>query len=119
MRILLADDQAKVRSALRLLVEQEGNFHVVGEASSAQELAQLAPSLSPHIVLLDWELPGLPEVQRLEVLRSAFPLAHIIVLSGHPEAQHAALIEGADGFVSKADPPEKVLKALYFVQSKV
>ncbi len=118
-RVLLADDQEKVRSALRLLIEQEGSFQVVGEAGSVQELMQLAPELNPQIVLLDWELPGLPETRRLQALRDRFPYAHIVVLSGQPEARQTAFAEGADEFISKADPPEKVLKTLYFVHSRV
>jgi DNA-binding NarL/FixJ family response regulator len=57
--------------------------------------------------------------QRLSPLRLVAPDVKIIALSGVPEARRSALAEGADGFVSKSEPPENVLRALYFAYDKV
>ena len=57
MRVLLADDQMKVRSALRLLLEQEPGLSVVGEAAEAKDLLAQVGTERPDLVLLDWELP--------------------------------------------------------------
>jgi DNA-binding NarL/FixJ family response regulator len=120
VRVLLADDQEKVRSALKLFIEQEGGFRVVGEASAASDLLQNVVRMHPHVVLLDWELPGLPNSpHKLSPLRLIAPDLKVIALSGMPEARKLALAEGADGFVSKSEPPENVLRALYFVYNKV
>ncbi|MBO9345644.1 MAG: response regulator transcription factor [Chloroflexi bacterium] len=120
VRVLLADDQEKVRSALKLFIEQEGGFCVVGEASTASDLLYHLMKTNPHVVLLDWELPGLPDSpQKLSPLRLVAPDIKIIALSGVPEARKSALAEGADGFVSKSEPPENVLRALYFAYDKV
>jgi len=59
MRVFLADDQAKVCSALRLLLEQELGLRVVGEATEAKDLLAQVQRTQPDLVLLDWELPGL------------------------------------------------------------
>ena len=59
MRIFLADDQAKARSALRLLLEQEPGLSVVGEATETEDLLAQVQRTQPDLVLLDWELPGL------------------------------------------------------------
>jgi two-component system response regulator DesR len=119
VRVLLADDQEKVRSALRLLIEQELAFAVVGEAGAADELLRGILTNFPQVVLLDWELPGLPEQHKLDSMRLIDPCLKVIALSGQPEARKSALAEGADMFVSKSDPPDGVLKALYFVHAKV
>ncbi|MCS7055866.1 MAG: response regulator transcription factor [Thermoflexales bacterium] len=119
VRVLLADDQEKVRSALRLLIEQELGFFVVGEASAADELLHGILKTYPQIVLLDWELPGLPEAHKLDALRLIDPRLKIIALSGAPEARKSALAEGVDGFISKSEPPDGILRALYFVHDKV
>jgi len=120
VRVLLADDQEKVRSALRLFIEQEGGFCVVGEASTARDLLHNVIKTNPHVILLDWELPGLPDSpHKLNLLRLVAPELRIIALSGVPEARKSALLEGADDFVSKSEPPENVLRALYFVHDKV
>jgi two-component system response regulator DesR len=119
VRVLLADDQDKVRSALRLLIEQELAFNVVGEAGAADELLRGILKSYPQVVLLDWELPGLPDQHKLDSMRLIDPELKIIALSGQPEARKLALAEGVDMFVSKSDPPDGVLKALYFVHAKV
>ena len=112
MRVLLADDQSKVRSALRLLLEQEPELDVVGKATDADELVAQVGTVCPDIVLLDWELPGLPRHDVLSVLHARCPRLKVIALSGRPEARQAALDAGADAFVSKGDPPEQLLAAV-------
>lgn len=119
VRVLLADDQEKVRSALRLLIEQEADFHIVGEAGSADELLRALHAVAPHVVLLDWELPGLPGEGKLRAMRALDPQLKIIAMSGTPEARKSALGEGVDGFVSKSEPPDRLLQVLYFVQHRV
>jgi DNA-binding NarL/FixJ family response regulator len=112
MRVLLADDQTKVRSALRLLLEQEPGLSVVGEAAEAEDLLAQVEVTQPDLVLLDWELPGLRTDDRLSALRALCPQLKVIALSGQPEARRAALSAGADAFVSKGEPPERLLAAL-------
>ena len=58
MRVLLADDQAWLRSAVRLLLEQEPDIEVVGEAAEANVLLSIIDAVAPDLLLLDWELPG-------------------------------------------------------------
>ena len=111
MRVLVADDQGKVRSALRLLLEHERDVEVMGEAVDATGLGDWLRAACPDVVLLDWELPGLGG-ERMDTLRALCPSMTIIALSGQPGARQAALAEGADGFVSKGDPPERLLAAI-------
>jgi DNA-binding NarL/FixJ family response regulator len=112
MRVLLADDQSKVRSALRLLLEQEPGLTVVGEVAETEGLLAQVEATQPDLVLLDWELPGLRSDDRLSALRTLCPRLKVIALSGQPEARRAALAAGADAFVSKGDPPERLLEAV-------
>lgn len=112
MRVLLADDQSKVRSALRLLLEQQPGLSVVSEAVEAESLLAQAEATQPDLVLLDWELPGLRTDDWLSTLRTLCPRLKVIALSGQPEARRAALAAGADAFVSKGDPPERLLAAV-------
>jgi DNA-binding NarL/FixJ family response regulator len=112
MRILLADSQAKVRFALRVLLERQAGVEVVGEAASAEELLVCAAASCPDLVLLDWTVAGAVGVGLLRALRANCPGVEVIVLSGRPEARGAALAAGADGFVSKGNPPEHLLAAI-------
>ena len=111
MRILLADDQEKIRSALRFLLDQEKGLDVVAEVIDAQELVAQTEAVAPDLVLLDWELTGM-EDGTLSALREIRPGLCVIALSGRPEAREAALRAGADVFVSKIGPPERLLATL-------
>ena len=109
MRVLVADDQAKVRSALRLLLMHEPEVEIVGEAVDSTGLLDWMKVVCPDLILLDWELPGLPGVALLPQLHDCCPRLRVIALSGRPEARQAALNAGADAFASKGDPPERFL----------
>lgn len=112
MRVILADDDRNVRSALRLLIEKELQLDVSGEAENGEGLLEEAAARPPDLVLLDWELPGLKSEALLPALRACCPEAKLIGLSGQPEARQKALRAGVDAFVSKGDPPEKVMVAV-------
>ncbi len=117
MRVLLADGKPVLRSAMRLLLEQEADVNIVAEVADVEILLAVAEDVRPDLVLLDWELPGLqsgtlaPAV--FSTLNACCPNVKIIVLSGRPEAGRPALAAGASCFVSKADPPERLLEALH------
>lgn len=117
MRVLLADDQSTLRSAVRLLLEQEADVNIVAEVADAPALLDVTARVHPDLVLLDWELPGLQGGKQaqavLKALRTCCPNVQVIVLSGRPEAGRPALAAGASSFVSKADPPERLLAALH------
>ena len=90
MRVLLADDQMKIRSALRLLLEQGPGVQIVGEAADATGLLLAVSQKMPDAVLWDWELPGLPVDQLLRLLRYERPSLKIIAMSSQPEARQAS-----------------------------
>lgn len=122
LRVLLADDKASLRSAMRLLLEQDPDWEIVGEAAEVRGLLTKTDSTHPHLILLDWELPGLPKSSAehhdlLVRLHNLHPCTHVIVLSGRPEAEAVALAAGADVFVSKAAPPEVLLAALHQIKA--
>jgi DNA-binding NarL/FixJ family response regulator len=112
MRILLADDQPKVRLGLRLLLEQEQDMTLVAETGDSGSLLARVAESQPDLVLLDWSMGESTPAEQLAALRQACPQVAVIVLSAQPGAEDAALAAGADAFVSKADPPEKLLAAI-------
>jgi DNA-binding NarL/FixJ family response regulator len=113
MEILLADDNPEVRSALRLLLEQDPLPFNVTEVSDTQGLFASLRENCPAAVLLDWELPGFHSKDALEVLHSYCPRMKVIAMSSRYEAHHEALRAGADAFISKAETAEQILATLY------
>jgi DNA-binding NarL/FixJ family response regulator len=112
MRVLLADNQPKVRFALRALLEQRPGLQVIGEAVDASDLLAQASAARPDLVLLDWKLRGLAAVDLVPALRQVCPDVYVIALSGQSEARRVALDAGADAFVSKIDSPERLLAVI-------
>ena len=110
LQILIADKNRDSRSALALLLETRLGATIVGEAFTMESLLGQAAITHPDIVLLDWELPGKPEADRIVVVRSVSPGVRVIVISARPES--AALAVGADAFINKTDPPERILTVL-------
>lgn len=101
MRLVIADDQPAVRSALRLLIDQEPNVEVLAETASATGLLRKVGALQFDILLLDWELPGLSPEQIVRLVHFEQPHVHIVAMSSRPEAREAALAAGVTTFLGK------------------
>lgn len=112
IRAIIADDQPKVRFALRVLLESQQDVEIIGEVDEACELLEQVTKSSPSVIILDWLLPGLPAIGSIASLRDVCPEIFIVALSGRPELGQEALSDGADAFVSKIDPPDRLLAAL-------
>ena len=115
MRVLLADDQVWLRSALRLLLEHEANIEVVGEAENIRALPSMVNRLHPDLLFLDWQLPGLDtnsaRQRLLDILHSIHPQMYIVALINDVNSNSRQLL-GADAYVNKAEPPERVVTVL-------
>jgi two-component system response regulator DesR len=112
MRILLADNDRRVCSALHLLLKSDRNLNVIGESADVTSLISQIEELKPDLVLLDWELPGKPDAVLIRGLHRLDATLKIIALSSRPEVEQEALCASADYFVSKVDPPESLLTVL-------
>lgn len=112
MRVVIADDQPRVRSAIRLLLEQQLEANVVEEVANAQELLDNVRNCCPNTLFLDWELPDRTPKKLLATLHTLCPNLFTIVLDSKPQTRQVALEAGANDFVSKNDPPERLLVAV-------
>ena len=112
--ILLADDHSVLRAGLRLLLENQPDLHVVGEASSGIEALELAGSLQPNLVLLDLSMPQLGGLEALPTLRKICPAAKILILTMHDDPQYlrTALKNGASGYVLKKAADVELISAI-------
>ncbi len=118
MKIGIADPQARVRFSLRILLEQQPGWLVCGEASDDQELQALARDHRPDLLLIDWNLSEETSAYLLHLLQAQFPGIICITMSGRQELRQAALQAGADGFVCKTEPPEKLLATIRNLQPR-
>jgi DNA-binding NarL/FixJ family response regulator len=111
IRLVLADDQALVRRGLRMILETEPDFEVVGEAEDGQEAVAQALELNPDVVLMDLRMPRLDGVAAIQQLP---PQTRVLVLTtfGGDDLVHAALRAGAGGYLLKTAPPELLVTAV-------
>jgi DNA-binding NarL/FixJ family response regulator len=112
MNILLADDQSRVRFALRILLEQQPDWKITGEACDANELFSQVENQRLDLVLIDGELPGLDVSNCLNVLRQKFPHLCIIALSEGLPKHPSNPNQYFDAYSSKANPPEYLLAVI-------
>jgi DNA-binding NarL/FixJ family response regulator len=112
VRVIVADSTAKVRFALGVMLRQRAGVELVGEAIDAQDLLKQVREMTPDIVLLDWKLRGPPAQDTLGAVRACCPGTYLIVLSYRPESRAEAMAAGAHAFVSKVDPPDRLVAAI-------
>ncbi|NNJ24343.1 response regulator [Alienimonas chondri] len=118
-RVLLVDDHNVVRNSLRLLVEDEADLEVVGEAADGREAVKKALALEPDVVLMDITMPEMDGVEATRRIAAVLPEARIVGLSGFGEGEreHEILEAGAKTYVSKKGDPDVLLQAIRGLES--
>lgn len=110
--IVLADSARHVLDALRLLLEEQDDFAITGEAQSAEVLLSQLGRAAPEVILLDWNLPGAHHQRLVRVLRECCPDTKLAVMSVRPEDERSVRDYRLDGFVSKQLAPDAFLSSL-------
>ncbi len=114
MNILIADDHGIVRGGLRLLLEQQDDFTVVGEAADGQEALELSLALRPDVCVLDVSMPKLTGLQVAHELHQQDPGITTLMLSMHDDDRYLfeALKAGASGYVLKREADQFLVNAI-------
>lgn len=114
VRLLIADDEALVRSGLRMLVEGEDDIQVVGETADGVETVEAAARSRPDVVLMDVRMPRLDGLAAAGRLLAGDGGPRVLMLTTFDEDEHVyeALRIGASGFLLKTSPPEQLLHAI-------
>jgi two-component system, NarL family, response regulator DesR len=114
IRLLLADDQALIRSALAALLELEDDFRVVAQVGRGDEVVSAALADTPDVALLDIEMPGMDGLAAAAALAKALPGCRVIILTafGRPGYLRRAMESGALGYVVKDAPAEQLADAV-------
>lgn len=113
-RILLADDHAVVRSGFRLIINQQPDLEVVGEAGTGTEAVRQTISLRPDVVVLDVAMPDINGVEATRRIIENCPECKVLILSMHRDSVYVreTLRAGAKGYLLKDAIDEDLLKAV-------
>lgn len=114
-RILIADDHGVVRGGLRLLLERQPGFEVVGEAADGAEAVREALALRPDVAILDVAMPRLTGLQAAREIRAQAPEIQVLILSMHDDDRYVfeALKAGASGYVLKREADTALVDAVH------
>jgi two-component system, NarL family, response regulator DesR len=114
IRLLLADDQELIRSALAVMLDLEDDFEVVASVGRGDEVVAAAREHRPDVALLDIEMPGIDGLAAAAVLAQEVPSCRSLILTtfGRPGYLRRAMESGAFGFVVKDAPPERLADAI-------
>jgi len=113
-KILIVDDHPMMREGLRVAIDREADMVVCGEVAAANLAMDAAQRLSPDLALVDVTLPGRSGLELVKDLRVRYPELRILAISMHEESLYAErmLRAGANGYITKQQPPEELVRAL-------
>jgi len=114
IRILLADDHNIMRRGLRLLLERQPEFEVVGEAADGRQAVEGMEATKPDVAILDIAMPNMSGIEAAQRIRALLPQAAIIILSMHSDESYVlrALKAGAKGYLLKDSAENDLIEAI-------
>jgi DNA-binding NarL/FixJ family response regulator len=114
VRILLADDHNILRQGLRLLLEREPGFEVIGEAADGREAVERAEATKPDVAVLDIAMPNMSGIEAAQRISTLLPHAGIIILSMHSDEGYVlrVLKAGAKGYLLKDSAENDLIEAI-------
>lgn len=117
LRLFVVDDHAIVRAGVRMLLEAQDGFDVVGEADSGEAAIEKAPETEPDVVLLDLSLPGMNGIETCKALKQRMDGVRYVALSMHedPEYVQGFLEAGGSGYVPKSAVETQLVDAIMAV----
>lgn len=114
IRLLLVDDHAVVRSGIRMLLENESDIEIAGEAGKAQEALEAVAALSPDVVVMDIGLPDMSGIEVTQHIKQKWPQVAVVALTIHEDEEYffKMIQAGASGYIPKRAAPEELLTAI-------
>ncbi len=112
--VLLVDDHAMFRKGLRLLIEEEADMNVVGEAGDGKEAVEQVHTLSPDVTVMDITMPGLNGIEATQQILGSAPHTKVVALSIHAGKRFVKdmLAAGASGYILKDSAPEEMISGI-------
>ncbi|MGA2243036.1 MAG: response regulator transcription factor [Verrucomicrobiota bacterium] len=114
LRILLADDHKIIRDGLKLLVNDQPDMHVVGEAGNGREVLEKARELKPNVVVMDLSMPEMNGLQATARLKEERPEIKVVALTVHEDESYLRQLcqAGAAGYVLKRSAGDELIQAI-------
>lgn len=114
LRILIVDDDALIRDGLKMILETEEGFSVVGTASNGQEALNLCCKTQPDIILMDIRMPIMDGVQATKLIKEQYSSIKILLLTTFKDTEYirSAVKNGAEGYILKSNSTESIIESI-------
>jgi two-component system response regulator NreC len=114
IHLFLVDDHQVVRTGLRMLLDNEEDVQIIGEAGTAREALEAVGKVNPDVVLMDIGLPDMSGIEATQKIKSLHPNVAVVALTIHEDEEYffRMLDAGASGYVPKRAAPEELLTAI-------
>jgi DNA-binding NarL/FixJ family response regulator len=118
IRVLIADDRPRARQSLCALLATLPQTLEIREAVNGRETIDAMEAFKPDLVILDVRMPVMDGLEAARVIKQHWPETKIIIYSMYPEYSESARMVGAERFINKSDPPEKLLAEVTRIMSE-
>ncbi|GIN84696.1 DNA-binding response regulator [Heyndrickxia sporothermodurans] len=114
MKVLIVDDDALIRDGLKILLELEKDFSVVGAATNGKEAFELCQKERPDIVLMDIRMPIMDGVLGTKLIKQHMPAIKVVILTTFKDDDYIkeAIKSGAEGYILKNQPSDSIMECL-------
>jgi len=114
LRVLIVDDDALIRDGLKIILENEEDFEVVGTASNGEEAVRLCKVTNPDVVLMDIRMPIMDGVEATRIIKEQFSSVKVLLLTTFKDIEYIrrAVKNGAEGYVLKSNSSESILESI-------
>lgn len=114
IRVLIYDDSEAIRASIVNLLNSTEGFTSVGSFADAMNVESQVEKLSPDVVLMDINMPGINGIQATKLIKTKFPNVKVLIQTAFDNDEHVfgSLKAGAEGFLLKSSSPEKILKGI-------
>ncbi len=119
IRLLLVDDHALMRGGLRMMLETQEDFEIVGECGTGREAIQRAQELRPDVILMDIALPDILGIEATRAIKKILPTTFVLALTMHESEEYffEMLNAGASGYLPKKAAPTELVSAIRVVSA--
>lgn len=121
IRLLLVDDQPYIRDSLRIILEQQPDFEIIGLTENGEQAVSFCEQEQPHVVLMDLNMPGMDGAEATKLIKQKWPGVRVLILTTFQETDMAveALQNGADGYLLKSTEPQELFEGIRLVHRGV
>jgi len=121
IRLLLVDDQPYIRDSLRIILEQQPDFEIIGLAENGEQAVGFCEQEQPHVVLMDLNMPDMDGAEATKLIKQKWPGVRVLILTTFQETDLAveALQNGADGYLLKSTEPQELFEGIRLVHRGV